>query len=105
MIARTSARSKDVVGQLGKLRAGCLPAQPAGGQPAAGFQPAPQARGILSHIRGLHGMCPCVELPTNLGLSVTPGGDEHVHIIIWTSCSKSCLNTRSAFFTRATSSS
>src|ERR1019366_1430088 len=31
-----------LVGQLGKLRAGCFPAQLTGCQPAAGCQPAPQ---------------------------------------------------------------
>jgi hypothetical protein len=29
-------------------------------------------------------MCPCVELPTNLGFFVTAGGDAHVHIMIAT---------------------
>jgi hypothetical protein len=47
-----------IVGQLGKLRAGCLPALLTGWQPAAGFQlnaayfveiPAPKERQIVAH--------------------------------------------------------
>jgi len=36
-----TARKSSIVGQLGKLRAGCLPAQLADCQSAAGFHPAP----------------------------------------------------------------
>lgn len=55
----------------------------AGAAAAARYsRPPPQDRAILSYIRGLREMCPHVELPANLRLSVTPGYAIHAYTLI-----------------------